>query len=64
MLLFWGIKKAPFAFWDRAGAVNRRIHFKEENTSFHLIPNVLRFTGETRFSFIRKLRSNGICLQH
>ena len=38
-----GYKKAPFAFWDRAGAVNRRFHFKEENTSFLLIPNVLRF---------------------
>ena len=48
MLLFLGYKKGPFAFWDRVGAVNRRFHFKEENTSFLLIPNVLRFHGRDK----------------
>ena len=43
-----GYKKASFAFWDRAGAVNRRFYFKEENTSFLLIPNVLRFHGRDK----------------
>ena len=29
--------------------MNRRFHFKEENTSFLLIPNVLRFHGREDF---------------